>query len=267
MPEVPAHAIRSESAGRAVERRLRTLAGRLVDLRLEHEQRRRVLGRAHRRWRGNSASDNRERWSEWDWSSGGEEWTASAAWKQALIDEVLVARIPAGGVVLEIGPGGGRWSVELHARARRLLLVDVSARPLDLCRGRFAAAENVEYVLSRGNDIPGVADASVDAVWSFDVFVHVAPIDQAGYLAEVARVLVPGGVALIHHADGRNRGQLPSRAGWRAPMSRELFATLAGERGLAVEAQLDSWGPGGCYDLSAYHDALTVCRKSAAANT
>jgi len=85
---------------------------------------------------------------------------------------------------------------------------------------------------------------------------------QSGrYLAEIARVLTSGGVAVIHHADGRNLGDLPSRSGWRSPMSRHLFATLATQRGLAVEAQLDSWGAGGCYDLSAYHDAITVCRK------
>jgi ubiquinone/menaquinone biosynthesis C-methylase UbiE len=205
--------------------------------------------------------DNRERWTDWDWSAGGEEWTASAEWKQALIDDVLLARIPEGGVVLEIGPGATRWSAVLHPRARRLILVDVSDRPLALCRERFAGAENVEYVLSAGNDLPGVADSSVDAIWSFDVFVHVAPVDQAAYLAEVARVLTAGGVAVIHHADGRNLGDLPSRNGWRSPMSRHLFATLARQHGLTVEAQIDSWGAGGCYDLSAYHDAITVCRK------
>jgi SAM-dependent methyltransferase len=246
---------------RAVERLLRRLTGSVLDWRLRREQERGVLGAAHRGWRGNSATDNRERWTGWDWSSRGEEWTASAEWKQALIDDVLAAHIPAGGVVLEIGPGGARWSAALHTRARRLILVDVSDRPLTLCRERFADAENVEYVLSSGNDLPGVADASVDAIWSFDVFVHVAPLDQAGYLAEIGRVLRPGGVAVIHHADGRNLGDQPSRSGWRAPMSRHLFATLAGQRGLPVEAQIDSWGPGGRYDLSAYHDAITVCRK------
>ncbi len=71
----------------------------------------------------------------------------------------------------------------------------------------------------------------MDAIWSFDVFVHVAPLDQAGYLDEIARVLRPGGVAAIHHADGRNRGALPSRAGWRAPMSADLFAALAPSAG------------------------------------
>jgi SAM-dependent methyltransferase len=167
----------------AVKHRLRKLTDRVLDWRLEREQRKGVLGAAHRGWRGDSAMDNRERWTDWDWSGRGEEWNASGEWKQALIDDVLIARIPAGGVVLEIGPGAARWSVVLHTRARQLILVDVSDRPLTLCRERFAAAGNVDYVLSSGNDLPGVADLSVDAIWSFDVFVHVAPLDQAGYLA------------------------------------------------------------------------------------
>ena len=225
------------------------------------EQRRGVLGPAHRRWRGNSALDNRERWTQWDWSRGGEEWNASAEWKQALIDDVLMRWIPADTVVLEIGPGGARWSTVLQARSRRLVLADVSKRPLDICRERFASADNVEYVLSSGNDLPGVGDSSVNAIWSFDVFVHVAPVDQAQYLVEAARVLKPGGIAVIHHADGRNLGDLPSRAGWRSPMSRSLFAILAAQSGLHVESQFDSWGPDGRCDLSAYHDVVTVCRR------
>lgn len=248
---------------RSPQHRLRRLRWQLIDLRLEREQRRGVLGRAHRSWRGNSTVDNRKRWTDWDWSEGGEEWNASTAWKQALIDDVLLRWIPDDRVVLEIGPGASRWSAALQPRARRLILVDVSERPLALCRERFAEARNVEYVLSAGSDLPGVADSSVDAIWSFDVFVHIAPLDQAAYLADAARVLMPGGVAVIHHADGRNLGDLPSRAGWRSPMSRSLFATLAAQRGLRLEAQIDSWGPNGEHDLGAYHDAITVCRKPA----
>jgi SAM-dependent methyltransferase len=233
----------------------------MEDHRLIAEQARFVLGPAHLAWQGNSAGENRTRWTGWDWTSLGEEWTASEEWKRALIDDVLCRWIPPDGAVVEIGPGGGRWSEVLVARCPRVILVDVSERPLELCRKRFAGARNVEYVLSSGNTLPGIAPGSVDAVWSFDVFVHVAPSDQAAYLDEIARVLKPGGVAVIHHADGRNRGVLPSRQGWRAPMSRDLFAALASKRGLRVESAIDSWGPDGRYDLSAYADAITICRR------
>jgi hypothetical protein len=67
--------------------------------------------------------------------------------------------------------------------------------PRAICRERFVAADKVEYV-SSGNDL----------IWSFDVFVHVAPVDEAAYLPEVARVLTPEGVAVTHHADERNLG-------------------------------------------------------------
>jgi ubiquinone/menaquinone biosynthesis C-methylase UbiE len=239
---------------------VRTAARAVRDRGLDLEQAMGVLGPAHRSWRGNSATDNRERWSEWDWSSLGEEWTASDEWKQGLVDEVLLPRVPSGGTVLEIGPGGGRWSVILAERADRLILVDVSPRVLEVARERLVYAPHVSYVRSAGSDLPGVEDASVDAIWSFDVFVHVAPVDQAGYLDEMARVLSPGGVALIHHADGRNRGRLPSRSGWRAPMSARLLARLARKRGFQAEEQLRSWS-GGSHDLSAYGDVISVLRR------
>jgi SAM-dependent methyltransferase len=254
---------RRDGAVPALEHAARRTAGiardRIVDLRLEREQERGVLGPAHRRWTGNSAGDNRERWTGWDWSGLGEEWTASQDWKQGLIDEVLLPRIPAGGTVLEIGPGAGRWSEVLAPRAGELILVDVAERVLEVCRERLGDRPHVRYVRSHGSDLPGVADAGVDAIWSFDVFVHIAPVDQAGYLTEIARVLRPGGVAVIHHADGRNRGVLPSRAGWRAPMSAKLFAALAYERGLRVEDRVRSWS-GGRHDLGAYGDVITVLR-------
>lgn len=252
--------------GRAGAKRFRSAARQLgwmlEDRRLTREQDREVLGPAHLRWADHSQVENRRRWDTWDWSRRGEEWNDSAEWKASLIDEVLKRWIPTGVVVLEVGPGAGRWSEVLAVRASRLILVDVSQQALDLCRQRFANASNVAYVLTPGSCFPSVPTSSVSAVWSFDVFVHVAPRDQASYLTEVARVLVPGGVAVIHHADGRNRGRLPSRHGWRAPMSRGLFAALATDRNLAVERQLTSWGPAGRHDLSTYADAITVLRRS-----
>jgi hypothetical protein len=95
-----------------------------------------VLGRAHRHWRG--LTDHRRYWSAYDWSELGEEWNASPEWKRALIEDVLAWWIIEGVAVLEIGPGAGRWSEVLSERASTLVLADVSERPLELCRERFA---------------------------------------------------------------------------------------------------------------------------------
>jgi hypothetical protein len=82
------------------------------------DQRRGVFGPAHRGWHGNSPEDHRRRWSDYDWSGYGEEWNASLDWKRALIGDVLERWIPAGVVVLEIGPGAGRWSQALAGALR-----------------------------------------------------------------------------------------------------------------------------------------------------
>jgi hypothetical protein len=68
-------------------------------------------------WRDNSADENRQRWNRWDRSRLGEEWTASEPWKRALVDEVLLPTIPAGGTRVEIGPGGGGAGASCSSRA------------------------------------------------------------------------------------------------------------------------------------------------------
>lgn len=100
-------------------------------------------------------------WSACDWIGLGEEWTASPEWKQELIKDAVARWIPEGRVVLEIGPGAGRWLEVLAARASRLVLVDVSERPLELCQERFNGDTRIEYVLCSGSDLPGVEDGSI----------------------------------------------------------------------------------------------------------
>ena len=214
-----------------------------------------ILGPAHRGYTGHSSRENRAIWETWDWSRRGEEWddtTQPEAWRASLIEHVLLPNLAGRRAVLEIGPGGGRWSEVLQREADRLVLVDVSERVLDLCRERFDTAKNVDYVLTGGASLPGVADASLDFVWSFDAFVHIAPLDIASYLSEIARVLEPGGRAVIHHSGRFQRGP-----GWRSPMTGALFARLAAERGMRATQQFDSWGDGR-FGVTTNHDVVTV---------
>lgn len=174
----------------------------MEDRLLAIEARRGVLGPAHRAFARYEAMGS---WAEYDWSAGGEEWTESAAWKDGLIQEILAPGVPKESVVVEIGPGAGRWSAVLRDRVARLILVEPSEAMLAVTRARFEGDPGVSWVLSDGASLPGVEDASVDAVWSFDVFVHLSANDVAGYLGEIARVLRPGGVATVHHAGRRER--------------------------------------------------------------
>jgi SAM-dependent methyltransferase len=204
----------------------------------------------------NSIDQNREQWADWDWSRGGEEWTVSAEWKQALVDEILLRYIQPGKTVLEIGPGAGRWTEALQRISERVIVVDLTEQAIDVCRSRFASSQNIEYHVNDGRSLPFQPNTSLDYVWSFDVFVHISPPDIDSYLGEFARALRPRGVGVIHHArEGGRHG------GLRSAVTAESFAALVEGHGMKVLAQIDSWGPNGQFDLSSHKDIITVFQK------
>lgn len=103
--------------------------------------------------------------------------------------------------VVEIGPGGGRWSREIAARLTPeadLILVDgtdAALPALDRVVGRPYG-----FIVSPDGNIPEIPDSSVDLVFSFDVFVHFDEGLFAAYLEEIARILRPGGRLMLHYA-------------------------------------------------------------------
>lgn len=103
---------------------------------------------------------------------------------------------------LEIGPGGGKWTVRLAPRVSSLVVFDVAEAMLERTKRRCEAEgfRHVSFVLGDGNALSGLADESLDLVFSYDVFVHIALEDTVAYIDDLARVLTPGGVAIVHHA-------------------------------------------------------------------
>jgi ubiquinone/menaquinone biosynthesis C-methylase UbiE len=198
----------------------------------------------------NSRQRNAEMWNRHDWSRRGEEWTDNVRdhrgldpeqWKQRLVRECLQRFMPASSVILEVGPGGGRWTEYLLLRARRLILVDVAERCLELCRERFDNDPRLSYVHAEADPVAfippsSVSDGSVDAIWSYDAFVHINPTDTTQYLREFRRVLRPGGIAVIHHV-----GQTPTEwdyaEAFRAQMNAKFFAHLLQQQGLQLIEQ------------------------------
>jgi ubiquinone/menaquinone biosynthesis C-methylase UbiE len=205
----------------------------------------------------NSVARNRYVWSAWNWSQLGEEWTISDQWKQALIDDVLLKYIGPSKTILEIGPGGGRWTEALQKIAQQLIVVDLSDTCIELCKRRFAHCTNIEYVVNNGTDLSCVPSKSIDYVWSFDVFVHISPQDTDKYLGEISRVLRDGGQGVIHHHGAG--GDMDT--GWRSKMTAELFAELLKKHGLTLVTQFDSWGRHEQYHVPIRGDVITVFKK------
>jgi ubiquinone/menaquinone biosynthesis C-methylase UbiE len=104
--------------------------------------------------------------------------------------------------VLEVGPGGGKWTVRIAPNVRRLIVIDVAEEMLARTKARCESQGigNVEYVLGNGSDFQSIADESIDFFFSYDVFVHIALEDTWAYAQEIARVLVPGGMGACHYA-------------------------------------------------------------------
>src|SRR5919106_4836203 len=122
-------------------------------------------------------------------------------------------------VLLEIGAGGGRFTEVLLPRCKKLIAVDTSPTMLDLLRERFAGDSRFECRLVDGRGLGRIADESVDAAFSYGVFVHLQHWDIYHYLAELRRVLGPGGKALIQHSN------VLSELGW-AKFTREVAPQL-----------------------------------------
>jgi SAM-dependent methyltransferase len=144
----------------------------------------------------------------WDhpqgWISGGDEWSGPWGGSESLWWGSLVPRIHAfvpAGVVLELGPGEGRWSRYLRALADELILVDVTEHSARVCRELFHGDSNVACHVGDGTSLSMVGDRSVDFAFSFDSLVHAEADVLESYARELGRVLRPDGIAFLHHSN------------------------------------------------------------------
>jgi ubiquinone/menaquinone biosynthesis C-methylase UbiE len=148
--------------------------------------------------------------------------------------------------VLEIGPGGGRYTKYLIDRAALTWAVDCSAEMLRRCAKRFGGSAAARFIKNNGHDLAEIPAASFDYACAFNVFVQLDVEDVFGYLLELRRVLAPGGICCIHYAEisgpeGWSYFQ-HNRCGWAVdPAQRGRFGvlTLATMKMLAERAGLE----------------------------
>lgn len=211
-------------------------------------------------------SDSRKRGGRWDV----DEFFATGT---AEIDAQLAAAAALGfprerGVALDFGCGAGRLTRRLASHFRRAIGIDVSASMVTTARELNAELDNAEFRVNASPRLEGIADASIDFVFSHITLQHIPAELAAGYVSEFFRVLAPGGAAVfqfVADTDDSLRGRFFGAASnrWLNPLRRiawrrrdvfemhalsedDLRAALAGYPALRLAEAVDeaSAGPG-----------------------
>ena len=127
--------------------------------------------------------------------------------------------------VVDLGCGIGRLTRVLAARAGHVTALDVSPAMLSRAQELNPGLANVTWLLGDGESLEGIPDGTVDAVVSHVVLQHIPSAKvQLGYVAEMGRVLRPGGWAAFGlSTDPRVHEARPSSR-------RDLFRALTGKR-------------------------------------
>jgi ubiquinone/menaquinone biosynthesis C-methylase UbiE len=100
-----------------------------------------------------------------------------------------------GGKLLEIGCSMGTDLMQLARRGLKVTGIDLTEAGIDLARQRFALYNQPADLKTGDAENLPFADRTFDIVYSFGVLHHTP--DTAKSVAEVHRVLVPGGLAVI----------------------------------------------------------------------
>lgn len=216
-----------------------------------------------------SLEANKRKWGSHDWAREGDEWSTLAGgsdrwWHGILLPRLLpfLKSLPPKPSILEIAPGRGRWTQFLLRHADSLTAIDIDAKCIDACRERFGG--RVHGVVGDGFTFGGPAErinGPFSFCFSYDSLVH-AELDSMGsYVRELERVLLPGGVAFLHHS---NLADLQFESGtpihWRA---RSVGASGVRERALACGLEVplqELCTKGGPKDRSLI-DCISVLRK------
>lgn len=148
--------------------------------------------------------------------------------------------------VVDVGSGSGQLLRRIgrdHPTAQ-LVGVDPDERMLDAARrtaghSRVATVRTARWERGYAEEIP-MADGTVDRVLSSLMFHHLDEAARTAMLAEVRRVLKPGGSLVLADFDGSPGLLRPGRRMRESPMSafgQGDVQTLLGENGFTLRAQ------------------------------
>lgn len=151
--------------------------------------------------------------------------------RRRLLDRQLTGLLP--GVALDIGAAGGGNTRVLRDRGWRSIALEYSAEGAEV-----ASERGLVTLRADGTRLP-FDDECLDAVVAFDVLEHIPDDDAA--VAEIRRVLRPGGYALVAvPVDMRLWSEHDVAVGHVRRYTRASIREVLGQGGFEIE-RLSSW--------------------------
>ena len=145
------------------------------------------------------------------------------------------------GPLLDAGCGPGLWTAFLAEDGRDVIGVDIAAEFLTAARER---RPGLRFEAASMRDLP-FPDGSFGGILAWYSLIHLPPADVPAVLAELSRVLVPGGRILIGFFDGEPGEQFAHAIAPAYYCSAEALSALLDDAGFAVlEAERREREPG-----------------------
>lgn len=103
---------------------------------------------------------------------------------------------------LDFGCGAGRLTQALAEEFDEVVGLDIAESMVRAARHYNRHGDRVRYQVNTGDRLAGLDDASFDFVYSSKTLQHIPPVHARRYIAELVRVLRPGGVTVFQFRNG-----------------------------------------------------------------
>lgn len=147
-------------------------------------------------------------------------------------------------VVMELGPGTGRYTRHLLGKCREVVVVDYSVAVIDWMKEYFPGRK-IRTVLAKSYELLEIESNSIDAIIANGVFEHLYAEGAYHYLKTFQRVLTPGGRGCFNFDNIMSQGgfarfekELPSEMDGRSIFRfyhPDMIGRMAEKAGLEVE--------------------------------